>query len=265
MVKRTGPLTPGIAFITGGARGLGNAIAESFAKEGANGVVIVDIGDEATLEAGKKTVEEHGTQCLAITADVTKEEDIERAIKQAVEHFGRIDYAANFAGVLGPSQRVTDSDYDKWQKTLSVNCDGVMLSMKHEIAQMMKQSSVEVEEGRVPQMGSIVNAASVNSILSMQGTVAYTASKHAVWGMTKAAALEARQHNIRVNAVSPGFLKTKLLDPLFTSVAGEELWARCESRQGRKATGFDEVGDVVVLLSTPRMSLVNGVNLSIDK
>jgi NAD(P)-dependent dehydrogenase (short-subunit alcohol dehydrogenase family) len=265
MGKRTGPLAPGVAFVTGGARGLGNAIAVSFAREGARGVVIVDVLDDADMEAGKKAVEEQGTECLIIRADVTKEEDIERAVAQAVEKFGRIDYAANFAGVLGPSQRVADSDYDKWQKTLAVNCDGVLLSMKHEMRQMMKQSSHEVEEGRIPQLGSIVNAASVNSLQSMQSVAAYTASKHAVHGMTKAAALEAREHNIRVNAVSPGFLKTKLLSPMLATKAGEERWTTFEVRQGRAATGFDEVGDVVVLLSTPRMSLVNGHNLFIDK
>ena len=265
MGKRSGPLAPGIAFVTGGARGLGNAVAVSFAREGARGVVFVDILDDADMEAGKKAVEQQGTECLALKADVTKEEDIERAVAHAVEKFGRIDYAANFAGVLGPSQRVTDSDYDKWQKALAVNCDGVLLSMKHELRQMMKQTSHEVEEGRVPQLGSIVNCASVNSLQSMQGVVAYTASKHAVHGMTKAAALEARQHSIRVNAVSPGFLRTKLLSPMMATKAGEELWAKCEARQGREATGFEEVGDVVVLLSTPRMSLVNGHNLFIDK
>ncbi|KAF2093740.1 NAD(P)-binding protein [Rhizodiscina lignyota] len=264
MGKRTGPVAPGVAFVTGGARGLGNAIAVSFAREGARGIVIVDVNNEETMKEGVKAIEGQGTECLAIRADVTKEEEIERAVAQAVERFGRIDYAANFAGILGPGQRVADSDYSQWQKTMSVNCDGVMLSMKYEMRQMMKQSSIEVEEGRVPQQGSIVNAASVNSLLSTHGTVAYTAAKHAVGGMTKTAALEGRQHNIRVNAVSPGFLPTKLLDPVINRPGGAERWAKFEARQGRAVTGFDEVGDVVVLLSTPRMSLVNGQNLSID-
>ena len=100
----------------------------------------------------------------------------------------------------------------------------------------------------------------------MPGTVAYTASKHAVHGITKAAALEARKHNIRVNAVSPGFLLTDLVKgPIVDrgGVQGEQLWKSFENRQGRAAV-FEEVGDVVVLLSTPRMSLVNGQNLFID-
>lgn len=137
---------------------------------------------------------------------------------------------------------------------------------------MMQQTSIDgIEEGRIPQQGSIVNCASVNSLLSFAGTAAYTASKHACHGITKAAALEARAHNIRVNAVSPGFLLTKLVEPVVsmsggddaTREAGKALWESCEKRQGRKAA-FEEVGDVVVLMSLPRMSLVNGQNLFID-
>jgi len=94
MVRRTGPLAPGIAFVTGGARGLGNAIAVSFARDGAKGVVIVDVNDEETMNAGKKAVEDEGAECICIRADVTKEEDVQNAVKQAVEKFGRIDYAA---------------------------------------------------------------------------------------------------------------------------------------------------------------------------
>ena len=124
--------------------------------------------------------------------------------------------------------------------------------------------TIRREEGRVPQQGSIVNCASVNSIQAGAGSGPYTASKHGVVGITKAAALEARSSNIRVNAVSPGFLLTELLsDPLKEGALTPEVWKVFEDRQGRKAQ-FSEIGDVVVLLSTPRMSLVNGHNLVID-
>lgn len=266
MSKRSGPLAPGVAFITGGARGLGNAIAVSFAKEGARGVVIVDIQDEATFSEGKKNVEAFGCECLTINANVTKEEDIERAVQEAVAKFGRIDYAANFAGVGGPMAPISEMNLSDWQKTQDVNSTGVLLATKHEMRQMMKQASIDgIEEGRVEQKGSIVNCASVNSLMSIAGSSAYTASKHAVMGITKAAALEGRAHNIRVNAVSPGFLLTKLLDHLVkdTSSLGANAWEGFEKRQGRKAQ-FEEVGDVVVLMSLPRMSLVNGANLFVD-
>ena len=91
---RSGPVAPGYAFITGGARGLGNAIAVSFAKEGAKGVALVDIQDEITFQTGKAAVEKYGAKVITIRADVTKEEDVERAVAEAVKEFGRIDYAA---------------------------------------------------------------------------------------------------------------------------------------------------------------------------
>jgi NAD(P)-dependent dehydrogenase (short-subunit alcohol dehydrogenase family) len=284
MSKRSGPLAPGVAFITGGARGLGNAIAVSFAKEGARGVVIVDIQDDATFAEGKKNVEEFGCEvyysplpffnrqsadvykCLIINANVTKEEDMERAVQEAVIKFGRIDYAANFAGVAGPIDPISEVKLSDWQKTQDVNSTGVLLATKHEMRQMMKQTSIDgIEDGRVDQKGSIVNCASVNSLMSIAGSSAYTASKHAVMGITKAAALEGRQHNIRVNAVSPGFLLTKLLDHVVkdTTGLGAKAWESFEQRQGRRAQ-FEEIGDVVVLMSLPRMSLVNGANLFVD-
>ncbi|KAF2638616.1 NAD(P)-binding protein [Massarina eburnea CBS 473.64] len=279
--KRSGPLAPGVAFITGGARGLGNAIAVSFAKEGARGVVIVDIQDEETFELGKKNVQDFGCECIAIRADVTKEDDISNAVQQAVEHFGRIDYAANFAGVVGPSGPISEVSLTDWQKCQDVNSSGVFLATKHEMRQMMTQSGIGgVEDGRVAQRGSIVNCASVNSQMAMTGTTAYTASKHACLGITKAAALEGRKFGVRVNCVSPGFLLTRMLEPIVKGDmggaitggvneevkkkgAGEVLWEGFEKRQGRKAV-FEEVGDVVVLLSTPRMSLVVGANLCVD-
>jgi len=261
---RHGPIAPGIAFVTGGARGLGNAIAQSFAKDGADGVVIVDIQDDDTLREGRRTVERHGTKCLTIRADVTKEDEVESAVDDAVREFGRIDYAANFAGIVGPLNETVKTDLNEWRKVLEVNTIGVWLSMKHQLRQMLKQGSIAVEDGRTEQRGSIVNAASVNSIQAGAGTSGYSASKHAVVGMTKAVALEARAGCIRVNCVSPGFLRTKLLDkPMSEGVIPDEIWKGYEARQGRQAT-FDEIGDVVVLLSTPRMSLVNGHNLVID-
>jgi len=265
MPLRLGPLAPGIAFITGGARGLGNAIAVSFAKEGSKGVAIIDIQDKQTMDEGRKNVEEYGTPCITIRADVTKEDEVEAAVAEAVHKFGRIDYAANFAGIAGQAFKVADGSLAEFQKVQDVNATGVFLCTKHQLRQMMKQSSIEVESGRVPQLGSIINCASVNSLLSIAGSVSYTTSKHASLGITKTAALEARAHNIRVNAVSPGFLPTKLLarhieEP---SGAGQAMWKAMEARQGRSAQ-FEEIGDVVVLMSTPRMSLVNGQNLFVD-
>lgn len=270
---RSGPVAPGFAFVTGGGRGLGNAVALTFAKEGASGVALLDILDEAALAEGKAAVEAYGARCITIRADVTDEAQVERAIATVVNEFGRIDYAANFAGIAGPLSSIVDTGAMAWKRVLDVNAFGVWLCMKHEMKQMAKQDSILVENGRVDQRGSIVNCASVNSIQSGVGSSGYTASKHAVLGMTKAAALEGRSQGVRINCVSPGFLKTKLLEEEFTKAAGTGIlgdaeasgsaWTKFEARQGRQAS-FDEVGDVVVLLSTPRMSLVCGHNMVID-
>jgi NAD(P)-dependent dehydrogenase (short-subunit alcohol dehydrogenase family) len=189
---------------------------------------------------------------------------------------------SNFAGIVGKLGAISDTKLDDWKKVIDVNLTGVWLSTKHELRQMLKQDSVIVylfaldptfqcmltketsEEGRIPQKGSIVNCASVNSIQAGAGTSGYSAAKHGVMGITKTAALEARGSHIRVNAVSPGFLLTRLLqEPMDNGALTDDSWKVYEDRQGRKAT-FDEIGDVVVLLSTPRMSLVNGHNLVID-
>ncbi|KAF2163670.1 hypothetical protein M409DRAFT_68276 [Zasmidium cellare ATCC 36951] len=260
---RFGPVAPGIAFITGGARGLGNAIAVSFAKEGARGIALVDINNEETFAKGKAAVEAYGAKCITIHADVTQEDQVAHAIAETVKEFGRIDYAANFAGIVGPLGNSWEVETKDWKKVIEVNLIGVWLCTKLEMKQMLEQESIAegIEDGRIPQKGSIVNCASVNSIQAGAGTTGYTAAKHGVVGITKAAALEGRDKHVRVNAVSPGFLQTNLFD----DVPGlpDDLWAVFEARQGRVAKN-EEIGDVVVLLSTPRMSLVNGHNLVID-
>tara|TARA_R110002003_G_scaffold3_22_gene131 strand:+ start:21385 stop:21984 length:600 start_codon:yes stop_codon:yes gene_type:complete len=189
---------------------------------------------------------------------------MERAVAEAVAKFGRIDYAANFAGIFGSSDTISEMNLELWQKTQDVNSTGILLATKYEMRQMMKQDSIDgIEKGRVPQSGSIINCASVNSLQTMPSSAAYTASKHACAGITKAAALEGRPHNIRVNAVSPGFLLTDLVKPIEQTDAGKVLWDGFVQRQGRVAL-FEEVGDAVVMMSIPRMSLVNGHNLFID-
>lgn len=130
---------------------------------------------------------------------------------------------------------------------------------------MLSQSSHPgIEPGRVSQRGSIVNAAAINSHFGFAGHAVYTASKHAVEGITKCAALEGRKAGVRVNAVSPGVLMTEMLRPMFEEQHLGQLWDELESRQGRSAA-FEEVGDVVMLMSVPRMSLVVGQNLFVDR
>ncbi|KIW80222.1 hypothetical protein Z517_06837 [Fonsecaea pedrosoi CBS 271.37] len=259
-----GVIPRGIAFVTGGARGLGNAVAVSFAREGAAGVVLVDIMDEEGFKAGKEAVEKYGTECLVIKADVTKEDHVRNAIAEAVRKFGRIDYAANFAGIGGAIGMTWDVAVEDWRKVIEVNQIGVWLCTKYQLEQMKKQEPLQMPDAR-PQRGSVVNCASVNSIQTVAMSSAYTASKHAVVGFTKTAALEARQYDIRVNAISPGFLRTNLVLGAIQSLDGSinTAWEQLEARQGR-AGGFNEIGDAAVFLSSPKLSLVNAHNLVVD-
>jgi NAD(P)-dependent dehydrogenase (short-subunit alcohol dehydrogenase family) len=266
--SRSQALTSGIAFVTGGARGLGNAIAVSFAKEGARGVAIVDIGDESTFAKGAAAISAAAAapdfEVISITANVTVEADMERAVQETVAKFGRIDYAANFAGIAGPMMATWDMDLDQWKGVINVNAVGVFISNKYQLQQMIKQEPLPFESGRMAQRGSIVNCASVNATQAGAGASGYTAAKHAVAGMTKATALEARGLGVRVNAVSPGFIRTNLLDTAMANgVLSDSFFAGCEARQGRMVLA-EEVGDAVVMLSCGRMSAVTGANLAID-
>ncbi|KAM0360243.1 hypothetical protein ACHAPK_011843, partial [Fusarium culmorum] len=132
-------ILPGVAFVTGGARGLGNAIAVAFAREGCPSVVIVDILPDEVMEKGRKEVEKHNAKCLAIRCDVTNEGQVKNAIAESVAKFGRLDYAANFAGIPGPTSIIETTAADAFEKCLKVNTVGVWLCMKHQIIQMAKQ------------------------------------------------------------------------------------------------------------------------------
>lgn len=175
------------------------------------------------------------------------------------------------SGIIGPVGATIDISLADFRNVIEVDTVGVWLSVKAEMKQMLKQDSIGgIETGRVEQRGAIVNAASMNGILGGAGTTGYTAAKHAVVGLTKAAALEGRSQGVRVNCVSPGFLLTKLLEPAMTVAEGQtsaaltgEAWKAFEDRQGRKAS-FEEVGDVVAMLCSPKFSLVVGHNLVID-
>lgn len=186
-----------------------------------------------------------------------------------MKEFGRIDYAANFAGIAGPLDVISDVSFAEFRQVMEINAFGLWLSMRAEIKQMSQQNSIEgIEEGRPQQTGSIVNAASVCSIQAGAATGGYTSSKHAVLGMTKSTALEVRSKGIRVNCVSPGFMLSGMQEPLlrgeyhtgegegpFDKAHAQKVWEDFEARQGRRPS-LEEIGDVVVLLSSPRMSFV---------
>src|SRR4051794_32319269 len=163
------------AFITGGGSGIGRATAVAFAAEGAR--VIVTDRDATALEGSAEQVKAAGAQVLAITCDVSKPEEVQAAVAQAVKAFDRIDCAFNNAGVENKATPLAEIEIEEWDRILGINLRGTFVCMKHEIAQMLKQGG-----------GVIVNTSSGAGIRGVAGGGAYAASKHAIIGMTKSAA-----------------------------------------------------------------------------
>src|ERR1700687_2502263 len=188
-----------VVLITGGLTGIGRAAAVAFAKKGAK-VVVAGRRDEA----GKALVKElraFGSEAEFINADVRKEDDVRALVDQTVARFGRLDVAVNNAGTEGKPGPVTEQTAESFAATFETNVLGTLLSMKHELRVMQPQGN-----------GSIINLSSTMGQRGAPGASLYTASKHAVEGLTKAAALEAAAFGVRVNAVAPGPIDTELLN-----------------------------------------------------
>ena len=186
-----------VAVVTGASGGIGSATAHRFAEDGAN-LVLVDL-DGTSLEEIAARVERAGANVMVIAADVSKSDEVERYVSQGMDKFGRIDSFFNNAGILGPWNNLFEYQEEDFDRVLSVNVKGVWLGMKF-VAQAMMQSGA----------GAIVNTASVAGLSGTPPVFAYGASKHAVVGMTKSAAISLGPHGIRVNAVCPAVIDTPM-------------------------------------------------------
>ncbi len=247
-----GSLDGKTALVTGGGSGIGRATSLAYAKDGAR-VVVADV----TVEGGEETVhmiKEAGGEAILVHADVSKPEDTEAMVAQAVEAFGSLDCAFNNAGIGGGRARLLTADYleEDWDRVISINLKGVWLCMKAEIPQMLKQGS-----------GAIVNTASIAGLVGLTGTIAYVAAKHGVTGLTKAAAMEYAKSGIRVNAVCPGYIQTPLVQGIFDRIEGYR--ERVAARHPMDRLGEpEEIAQAVVWLSSDAASFVTGHNMPVD-
>ena len=244
-------------IITGAAMGLGLAAAEELASQGAY-LTLVDFNEKSLSEAERKISKEHpGAKITTVVGDASKEDDVKKYVAAAVKAYGRIDGLYNNAGIEGRQAPMTEYDLDVFKKVIDVNLMGVYYAMRHVIPVMQKQK-----------YGRIVNVASVGGIRGVLNQVPYVASKHAVSGMTKNAALEYGRDGITTNAIAPGAILTPMVAEAFVQVnPADPKKAEAEYAQANptKRLGLPhEVAKVVAFLLSDESSYVSGQTIAID-
>jgi NAD(P)-dependent dehydrogenase (short-subunit alcohol dehydrogenase family) len=242
-------MSPQVVLITGALTGIGRATALAFARDGAR-IVVSGRRDDAG-QALAAELRDLGTEADFVRADVRHEDDVRDLIDQTVARFGRLDVAVNNAGTEGTPGPVTDQTAETYAATFDTNVLGTLLSMKHELRVMQRQGN-----------GSIINISSTMGHKAAPGASVYTASKHAVEGMTKAAALEGAPSGVRVNAVAPGPVETGMLNR-FTGTADRKA-GLIAGVPLHRAGAPDEIADAIVFLASDKALFLTGQIVSID-
>ena len=238
-----------VVLITGALTGIGRATARAFATEGARVVVSGRRDDEGERVVAE--LRELGAEAEFLRADVRREDDVRALVDGTVARFGRLDAAVNTAGTEGNPGPVTEQSADSYAATFDTNVLGTLLSMKYELRLMQAQGS-----------GSIINISSTYGHLGARGASVYAASKHAVEGLTKSAALEAAGSGVRVNAVAPGPTDTAMLDR-FTGNAERKAGLVASVPLHRVGTPA-EIASAIVFLASDRSSFTTGQVLNVD-
>ena len=240
-------------IITGGTGGLGRAICIEFAKLSAN--IIVGGRREKEGEETVHLINENGGKGKFIKCDVTQEADIKNLVLSAVNYFGKLDIAINNSGIIGKNKLIyqyTDEDFDS---LMNVNLKGLWYSLKAEVEEMLKAKS-----------GVILNISSVSGLIGFPYNSLYSASKHAVIGLTKSAALEFGHKGIRINAICPGGIQTEMLNQIFeaTGKPEETMKNMTNLHSLRRLATPEEIAKSVVWLCSDSASFIHGSALPVD-
>jgi len=248
-----GRLDGKVGLITGAASGIGRATALAFAREGAR-VMVSDVDEEKGAET-VRLVEAIGGEAAFVRADVSDEAEVQAMVAATVRHFGGLDAAFNNAGIEGVMETTAEYPREAWDRVLAVNLTGVWLCMKAQIPVMLERGG-----------GAIVNCASILGVVGFAGAPAYTASKHAVVGLTKVAALEYAPKGIRVNAVCPAFIETPMVMERGVKLGEQpEAYEQAAAMHPVGRLGkSEEIADAVVWLCSDGASFVHGHPLLVD-
>lgn len=236
-----------VALITGASSGIGESTALLFAKEGAR-VVLTDIDTEKGKALVSK-IEKGGGEAVFLRADVSKPEDSERSVAEALRQFGKLDVAVNNAGIGGPQHPVGEYPIDGWDKVIAINLSGVFYGMRYQIPAMLNNGN-----------GSIINVTSILGSVGFANSAAYVAAKHGVVGLTKSASLEYSAKGLRVNSVGPAFIKTPLLKDLDKDLLSQLVTVHPIGRLGEP----EEVAELFLWLASDRATFVTGAYYPID-
>ncbi|KAF9886748.1 reductase [Aspergillus nanangensis] len=261
----------GVALVTGAGSGIGRQLCLAYAESGCRAIALADIKIEGVNET-ISLIQARGyhVRTLALETDVTKVTSVRRMVSETVKAFGRIDYAANVAGIT-TTARVPTADYpqQEYDKILEINTKGTMLCMQEQIQAMINQSPTctpGIDNPLRAQRGSIINVASVTGFAALQNMMPYNVSKHAVIGLTKSAAVDHAPSDIRINAVCPGMTETPMV------ASGKTTASRPTPRRGWAVEGNgrhrlaipEEIADVCIFLSGCGASYMSGSSVTVD-
>jgi NAD(P)-dependent dehydrogenase (short-subunit alcohol dehydrogenase family) len=240
-----------VALVTGGSSGIGEATALRFAQAGAQVVITGTRAEAGEAKAAALRAAGHDVQFVA--GDVSQEADVKAWVDAALDHYGRLDFAVNSAGVYQyEAGTIVDIASDYWDRLIAINLRGIYLSMKYEIAAMLRSGG-----------GSVVNVASGAGLKAVPMASAYVAAKHGVIGLTKTAAVDFGAQNVRVNVICPGLVKTGMttfLDQIEPEVAAQYYKANAMERIGQP----EEIADAAAWLCSSGASFTTGLIMPVD-